>query len=113
MAGITGEVRILGAEGPGGLILRTGGLSARGLPELRADGLPPYLGQGWARVLAALAERLAAAGEIPGELVLAPDVVIRLTPAADGTLTPGPPPGRDVGEWRRDVLVRLFPEARA
>ncbi|WP_433467445.1 hypothetical protein [Spirillospora sp. CA-128828] len=111
MADVTSEVRIVGAEGPDGLTLRTSGLSARGLPELRASGLPPYLGQGWARVLAELARRLAATGEIPGGEI-APGVEIRLTPADDGTLAPVPPPGRDLAEWRRDVLLRLFPEAR-
>ncbi|MFD0540826.1 hypothetical protein ACFQY7_50460 [Actinomadura luteofluorescens] len=78
MADVTSEIRVVGAEGPDGLTLRTRGLAARGLPELRADGLPPYLGQGWARVLAALARRLAATGEIPEEL--APGVEIRLAP---------------------------------
>ncbi|MEU8122674.1 hypothetical protein AB0C21_28525 [Spirillospora sp. NPDC049024] len=111
MADVTSEIRVVGAEGPEGLSLRTSGLSARGLPELRADGLPPYLGQGWARVLAALAQRLAATGEVPDEL--APGVEIRLVPAEDGTLEPVPPQGRDLGEWRRDVLIRLFPEARS
>jgi hypothetical protein len=111
VADVTSEIRVVGAEGPEGLSLRTSGLSARGLPELRADGLPPYLGQGWARVLAALAQRLAATGEVPDEL--APGVGIRLTPAEDGTLEPVPPPGRDLAEWRRDVLIRLFPEARS
>jgi hypothetical protein len=106
---ITSEVRIVGAEGPDGLTLRTSGLSARGLPEFRVDGLPPYLGQGWARVLAAPAQRLASTGEIPEEV--APGVEIHLTSAGDGTLTPVPPPGVDVSEWRRDVLMRLFPEA--
>ncbi|WP_141578078.1 hypothetical protein [Actinomadura sp. WMMA1423] len=110
MADVTSEIRVVGAEGPEGLSLRTSGLSARGLPELRADGLPPYLGQGWARVLAALAQRLAATGQVPDEL--APGVGIRLAPAEDGALTIAPPPGRDLGEWRRDVLLRLFPEAR-
>ncbi|MEU8305691.1 hypothetical protein AB0C84_19220 [Actinomadura sp. NPDC048955] len=111
MADVTSEIRVVGAEGPDGLTLRTRGLAARGLPELRADGLPPYLGQGWARVLAALARRLAATGEIPEEL--APGVEIRLAPADDGTLAPVPPSGRDLAEWRRDVLLRMFPEARA
>ncbi|MEV4000855.1 hypothetical protein [Actinomadura sp. NPDC049753] len=111
MADVTSEIRVVGAEGPDGLTLRTSGLAARGLPELRAGGLPPYLGQGWARVLAALAQRLAATGEIPDEL--APGVEIRLTPADDGTLAPVPPPGRDLAEWRRDILLRMFPEARA
>lgn len=111
MADVTSEIRVVGAEGPDGLTLRTSGLSARGLPELRADGLPPYLGQGWARVLGALARRLAATGEIPDEL--APGVEIRLAPADGGALAPVPPPGRDVAEWRRDVLLRMFPEARA
>lgn len=109
MADVTSEVRIVGVEGPDGLTLRTSGLSAKGLPEIRAAGLPPYLGQGWARVLAALARRLAETGEIPGGIA---DVEICLTPAEDGTLTPVPPPGREPGEWRRDVLLRLFPEAR-
>ncbi|WP_242901033.1 hypothetical protein [Actinomadura terrae] len=107
-----GEVRVTGADGPDGLTLRTAGLTAGGLPELRVDGLPPYLGQGWARVLAAVAERLAASGDVPSELVIGPDVVICLTSGADGTLVPGPPPGRDLDEWRRDVVLRLFPEAR-
>ena len=111
MADVTSEIRVVGAERPDGLTLRTSGLSARGLPELRADGLPPYLGQGWARVLAALAQRLAATGEMPDEP--APGVEIRLTPAEGGTLAPVPPPGRDLAEWRRDVLLRMFPEARA
>jgi hypothetical protein len=121
VADVTSEIRVVGAERPDGLTLRTSGLSARGLPELRADGLPPYLGQGWARVLAALAQRLAATGGIPEEpapgveirLTLAPGVEIRLTPADGGTLAPVPPPGRDLAEWRRDVLLRMFPEARA
>lgn len=106
MADVTSEVRVMGAEGPSGLTLRTSGLSARGLPELRAAGLPPYLGQGWARVLAALAQRLAATGEVPGGVG---DVEIRLTLAADGTLEPVPPPGREPAEWFRDVVLRLFP----
>ncbi|SPT50310.1 hypothetical protein [Actinomadura madurae] len=110
MADVTSEVRVMGAEGPSGLTLRTSGLSARGLPELRAAGLPPYLGQGWARVLAALAQRLAATGEVPGGVG---DVEIRLTLAADGTLEPVPPPGREPAEWFRDVVLRLFPEASA
>lgn len=112
MADVTSEVRVVGSEGPDGLTLRTAGLSARGLPELRVSGLPPYLGQGWARVLAALARRLAAAAEIPGRVMLGPGVEICLTPADDGALTPVPPPGHDPDEWRRDVLLRLFPEAR-
>jgi hypothetical protein len=109
MADVTSEVRIVGAAGPDGLILRTVGLAARGLPELRAEGLPPYLGDGWARVLGALAQRLAATGEPPSEL--APGVQIRFTEGADGALVAGPPPGRDLDEWCRDVLLRLFPEA--
>ncbi|TDD95615.1 hypothetical protein [Actinomadura rubrisoli] len=108
-----GEVRVMGAEGPDGLTLRTGGLSARGLPELRAGGLPPYLGQGWARVLGALARHLAASARIPREVVLAPDVTIVLRATGDGHLEPVPPPGQDAEEWRRDVIVRLFPEARS
>ncbi|MFA1545038.1 hypothetical protein [Actinomadura chokoriensis] len=111
MADVTSEVRIVGAERPDGLSLRTIGLAARGLPELRAEGLPPYLGDGWARVLGALAQRLAATGEPPAEL--APGVEVRFTEAGDGALIPVPPPGRETGEWRRDVLLRLFPEARS
>lgn len=109
MADVTSEVRIVGAERPDGLTLRTIGLSARGLPEVRVEALPPYLGDGWARVLGTLARRLAATGEPPGEL--APGVEVRFTTAADGALIPVPPPGRDAG-WHRDVLIRLFPEAR-
>ncbi|HEY8479962.1 MAG TPA: hypothetical protein VIL71_09050 [Spirillospora sp.] len=108
---VTAEVRIVGAEGPDGLTLRTSGLSAGGLPELRAEGLPPYLGQGWARVLAALAQRVAASGEVPASITLGADVEIRLTLADDGVLIPGPPPGHGEG-WHRDVVLRLFPEAR-
>ncbi|MEU8341131.1 hypothetical protein SAMN05443665_1006126 [Actinomadura meyerae] len=111
MADVTSEVRITGAERPDGLTLRTVGLAARGLPELRAEGLPPYLGDGWARVLGLAAQRLAATGEPPAEL--APGVPIRFEPAGDGALAAVPPPGRDAGEWRRDVLLRLFPEARS
>ncbi|WP_131738539.1 hypothetical protein [Actinomadura roseirufa] len=113
MADVTSEIRIVGAERPDGLVLRTDGLAARGLPELRAGGLPPYLGQGWARVLGALARRLAAAAEVPAELDLAPGVTVRLERSAEGALVPVPPPGRDLDEWRRDVLLRLFPEAGA
>ncbi|MFB4310642.1 hypothetical protein [Actinomadura sp. GTD37] len=111
MADVTSEVRIVGAGGPDGLTLRTVGLAARGLPELRAEGLPPYLGDGWARVLGALARSLAATGEPPAEL--APGVGVRFAEAGDGALIPVPPPGRDAAEWRRDVLLRLFPEARS
>ncbi|QFG24911.1 hypothetical protein [Actinomadura sp. WMMB 499] len=107
------EVRITGAEGPDGLSLRTEGLSARGRPELAVSGLPPYLGHGWARVLGALAGRVAAAPETPAEVTLAPGAVVRLRRSGD-TLTPVPPaPGADPGEWRRELVVRLFPEASA
>lgn len=112
MVDVRSEVRIVGAEGPDGLTLRTSGLAAGGLPELRVEGLPPYLGQGWARVLAAVAQRLAAAGEVPAAVTLGTGVEISLTPAGDGVLTPVPPPGQDGGDWHRDVLLRLFPEAR-
>ncbi|GAA0569362.1 hypothetical protein ACN3XK_12485 [Actinomadura welshii] len=112
MADVTSEVRIIGSEGPDGLTLRTSGLSAGNLPELRVAGLPPYLGQGWARVLAALARRLAASGQVPARITLGADVEISLTPADDGALAPGPPPGDDADGWHRDVLLRLFPEAR-
>ncbi|MFD0683288.1 hypothetical protein [Actinomadura fibrosa] len=105
------EVRITGSEAPDGLTLRTSGLAARGLPELRAAGLPPYLGQGWARVLGLLAQRLAAADRGVQEIDLTPDVTVRLVPAGAGWLEPAPPPGEDAAVWRRDVLLRLFPEA--
>ncbi|HLV74618.1 hypothetical protein [Actinomadura hallensis] len=116
MVDVTSEVRIVGAEGPGGLTLRTTGLAAGGRPELRVEGLPPYLGHGWARVLAAVARRLASSDHVPSTVTLAPDaettVEISLTPADGGFLTPGPPPGADPDGWHRDVLLRLFPEAR-
>ncbi|WP_019629545.1 hypothetical protein [Actinomadura atramentaria] len=113
-----GEVRVVGAERSGGLELRTAGLAARGLPEVRVTGLPPYLGQGWARVLGAVAARLAAAGPVLPVLVdLDGGVVLRLVPEKEGTLAVAPPPPPDgpaaagVEAWRRDVLTRLFPEA--
>ncbi|CNG67252.1 Uncharacterised protein [Mycobacterium tuberculosis] len=111
MADVTSEVRIVGAAGPDGLTLRTIGRSARGLPELLVEALPPYLGDGWVRVLGALAGRLAATGAPPAEI--APGVEVGFAAAADGALVPVPPHGRDPGEWRRDVLLRLFPEALA
>jgi hypothetical protein len=110
---VGGEVRIVGAERRDGLELRTRGLADRGLPELRAEGLPPYLGQGWARILAELARRVAASGGRPPEEVeLAPDVAIRLTPDA-GELVAVPPHGftGPEGDWRREVVLRLFPSA--
>src|SRR5262245_52482568 len=110
------EIRIVGAERPDGLELRTRGLAAHGSPELRVSGLAPYLGQGWARVLAALASRLAAeAGTgVPAELDLSPEVTVGL--ARDGDdLAPVPPhdfTGRP-DDWRRDVLLTLFPSAHS
>ncbi|TDC60414.1 hypothetical protein E1200_30495 [Actinomadura sp. GC306] len=112
MADVSSEVRIIGSEGPDGLTLRTSGLAAGDLPELCVAGLPPYLGQGWARVLAALARRLAASAQVPERVTLGAEVEISLTPAGDGVLTPGPPPGHAAEGWHRDVLLRLFPEAR-
>ncbi|GLZ09898.1 hypothetical protein Acsp04_01340 [Actinomadura sp. NBRC 104425] len=111
----SGEVRVVGAEHPDGLELRTCGLALRRLPELRAAGLPPYLGQGWARILAALAARVAAAGgPPPGDVQLAPNVAFRLTSDGDH-LVPGPPGGFTgaVDQWRREVVYRLFPSARS
>ncbi|MFC5749470.1 hypothetical protein [Actinomadura rugatobispora] len=115
-----GEIRIVGAERPDGLELRTRGLAAHGVPELRVSGLAPYLGQGWARVLAALAGRLAArdapdgGGGVPEAVELGPEVTVGLV--ADGDdLVPVPPrgfTGRDE-EWRREVLLALFPSAHA
>ncbi|MFC6878371.1 MULTISPECIES: hypothetical protein [Actinomadura] len=129
MGDARGEIRIVGAEGSDGLELRTQGLEALGLPELRVTGLPPYLGQGWARVLAAIAGRLAADPAERPDLVLPPDVAVHLVENGDGTLTPVRPPSEDghgdgdghedgrgngdEGDWRRDVLLRLFPAARS
>lgn len=118
--GASAELRIVGAERPGGLELRTSGLAARGLPELRVTALPPYLGQGWARVLADVARRLAGAPFGPGtappdEVVLDHGVALGLVADADepGVLAVRPPDGHEGSPeaWRRDVLVRLFPAA--
>jgi hypothetical protein len=113
--GTGAEIRIVGAERADGLELRTRGLAARGRPELRVPGLAPYLGQGWARVMAVLAQRLAALdGEIPAELDLAPEVTVGLA-AEEGDLVPVPPAGHigPVADWRRDVLLALFPSAHS
>ncbi|MEW2352593.1 hypothetical protein [Spirillospora sp. NPDC029432] len=114
--GTGAEIRIIGAELADGLELRTRGLAARGRPELRVSGLPPYLGQGWARVLGLLAQRLAAldpAAPVPAELDLAPEVTIAL-PAEDGDLVPAPPASRaPAPDWHRDVLLALFPSAHS
>ncbi|MFC5185436.1 hypothetical protein [Actinomadura harenae] len=110
-----GEVRIVGAERPGGLELRTAGLAARGMTELRVTGLAWYLGSGWSQVLGELVRRIAAAG--PGhpttfDLGEEGDVTINLVPDGD-FLAPHPPPGvsLSVADWRRDVVDRLFPTA--
>lgn len=107
------EVRIIGAESANGLELRTVGLAARGLPEVRVQGLPPYLGDGWARVLGQVALRLAASPTLPEKIELAPDVTVALVEAGEGHVTPVPPSGHEgpLEDWRRDVLVRLFLEA--
>ncbi|MFF5263115.1 hypothetical protein ACFY4C_29655 [Actinomadura viridis] len=120
------EIRIVGAELADGLELRTLGLEGHQLPELRVSGLAPYLGQGWARVLAALARRLveldgaldgavdgALDGAVPAEVDLDHRVTIGLS-AEEGRLVPVPPRGFTglVEEWRRDVLLALFPSAR-
>jgi hypothetical protein len=116
------EIRILGTERPDGLELRTRGLAARGTPELRVSGLPPYLGQGWARVLGALARRLAAVpGATPAEITLTPEnapegasVVVGLERDQDD-LVPVPPRGfaGRAEDWRREVLLSLFPSAHS
>ncbi|MQY03708.1 hypothetical protein [Actinomadura macrotermitis] len=114
-SGVRGEVRIVGAERPDGLELRTLGLAERGLPELRATGLPPYLGQGWARVLGAVAQRMAATGlNGPAEVEVADGVAVLLA-AAKGGLAVLPPAGQggDVQRWRRELVERLFPEAQS
>ncbi|MEV5568573.1 hypothetical protein AB0L06_00870 [Spirillospora sp. NPDC052269] len=114
-----GEVRIVGAERPGGLELRTAGLAARGLAELRVTGLAWYLGSGWSQVLGELARRIAAAGpghpttfDLPAGGAEGGDVTINLVPDGD-FLAPHPPPGvsLSVADWRRDVVGRLFPSA--
>jgi hypothetical protein len=118
------EIRISGAERPDGLELRTSGLAARGVPELRISGLPPYLGQGWARVLAALARRLAAVrGDVPAEVDLTPEdaggraaPVVTVGLEADrGDLVPVPPRGFTgrTQDWRREILLVLFPSAHS
>ncbi|GLZ07058.1 hypothetical protein Acsp03_45240 [Actinomadura sp. NBRC 104412] len=124
------EIRIVGTERPEGLELRTRGLAARGRPELRVSGLPPYLGQGWARVLAALAGRLArvpaggpsepSESHEPYEMELTPEgeggtpVLIGLK-ADRGDLVAVPPGGFTgrVEDWRREVLLALFPSAHS
>ncbi|MFB4312764.1 hypothetical protein [Actinomadura sp. 21ATH] len=111
--GTGAEIRIIGAELADGLELRTRGLAARGRPELRVSGLPPYLGQGWARVLGLLAQRLAAldpAAPVPAELALGSGVTIVLD-AEDGELVPAPPVAAP--DWHRDVLLALFPSAQS
>jgi hypothetical protein len=107
-------VRIVGTERPDGLALRTAGLIEHGLPELSAEGLPPYLGQGWARVLGEAARVFAASRDYPMALTLAPDVTVRLSPDDNGAIMLLPPAGHEGGldEWRRDVVLRMFPEAR-
>jgi hypothetical protein len=107
-------VRIVGTERPDGLALRTAGLIEHGLPELSAEGLPPYLGQGWARVLGEAARVFAASRDYPMALTLAPGVTVRLSPDDNGAIMLLPPAGHEGGldEWRRDVVLRMFPEAR-
>ncbi|MFC4905696.1 hypothetical protein [Actinomadura gamaensis] len=108
-----GEVRIVGAERPGGLELRTAGLAARGLPELRVTGLAWYLGSGWSRVLGELARRIAAAGPAhPATFELGDGVTVNLVPDGD-FLAPHPPPGVTAGvaDWRREIVESLFPSA--
>ncbi|MBO2458577.1 hypothetical protein [Actinomadura violacea] len=107
-------VRIVGTERPDGLALRTAGLNEHGLPELSADGLPPYLGQGWARVLGEAARVFAATHDYPMELTLVPDVTVRLWPDQNGGIMLLPPEDYVGGldAWRRHVVLRLFPEAR-
>lgn len=110
-----GEVRIVGAERPGGLELRTAGLAGRGLPELRVTGLAWYLGRGWSRILGELALRIAAAGPgHPTTFELGEDAAVTVNLVPDGDfLAPHPPPGvsRSVSDWRRDVVERLYPKA--
>ncbi|MBO2454536.1 hypothetical protein J4573_46135 [Actinomadura barringtoniae] len=110
--GESAEVRIVGVERDDGLVLRSSGLSARDLPELRVIALPPYLGQGWAQILGLLAQRVAASGHIPDEVDLGPGGVVRLV-QEEGHLTPLPPHGfkGSLDDWRRDLLTHLFPAA--
>lgn len=124
------EIAIAGRETPSGLSLVTRGLAAHGLPELRIEALPPYLGQAWARLLAVLAQRLAQHPEaLLDEIILTPydiaavlggdpaegaDVRIALN-EADGHLEPHPPPGSEekTQDWRRETVLKLLPAARS
>jgi hypothetical protein len=117
------EIRIVGTERPDGLELRTRGLAARGTPELRVSGLPPYLGQGWARVLAALVRSLAGVpGDLPGEIALTPEgesgsgtaAIVGLDRQGDD-LVVVPPRGFTgrAEDWRRKILLDLFPSAHS
>ncbi|MEU5880409.1 hypothetical protein [Spirillospora sp. NPDC047279] len=107
------EVRIAGIERDDGLMLRTHGLAAGGLPEIRVVALPPYLGQGWAQVMGALAQCLASGGAtVPDQVEIAPGVAVQLK-VENGELVPMPPHGfqGSLDDWRRDVLSRMFPSA--
>ncbi|SEG42649.1 hypothetical protein SAMN04489712_105151 [Thermomonospora echinospora] len=128
--GAAGEITIAGRETPAGLTLVTRGLAARGLPEITVTGLPPYLGRGWARLLAALAFRLAAhAGDVPDRIALTPDdlrtalgepvsagcsqITVGLARHGD-LLTPAPPPDYTGPRerWHTDLVTEVFPAAR-
>ncbi|RAY14458.1 hypothetical protein DPM19_16010 [Actinomadura craniellae] len=116
---VPGEwIRIMGTPAADGLALTTLGLTRLGAPELRVAGLPPYLGQAWARLLHTLAGLLVPAlwrdpAALPGEFVLDGEPVgLRY---ADGALTPVPPPGFTGAEqsWRTHLATALFPAARS
>ena len=116
------EIRVVGAERPEGLELRTLGLAAHGVPELRISGLAPYLGQGWARVLAELARLLAVRAAVGEDLhrggVLetvdlgtGTDVEVVLRPDGGDLVPVSPSHSMTEEEWRRDVVLSLFPSA--
>jgi hypothetical protein len=134
-------VRISGSTHGDGLHLSTAGLSRLGLPEIRTLGLPPYLGQAWARLTNSLAYHLVqdlwtdleqtlglTSRDVPDELSVTPDDVamaesedpltayevrVRLWPG-NGYLTLVPPRGfaGSESQWRSEVVIMLFPAAR-
>jgi hypothetical protein len=134
-------VRVSASTHADGLHMATVGLVRLGLPELRTLGLPPYLGQAWARLTNSLAYHLVqdlwtdleqtlglTSREVPEELSVTPDDVamaesedpltayevrVRLWPG-NGHLTLVPPRGfaGSESQWRSEVVIMLFPAAR-
>jgi hypothetical protein len=134
-------VRVSAATHADGLRMSTTGLSRLGLPEVRTLGLPPYLGQAWARLTNSLAYHLVqdlwadleetlglTSREVPDELAVTPDDVamaesenpltayearVRLWPG-NSHLTLVPPRGfaGSESQWRSEAVIMLFPAAR-